>query len=70
MLEACLERGPQLVTRYGRDAAVLVPIEQWRRLHGTPTQSLKDLLLIEEARGDLRIPGRGRYPRRPAPRFD
>ena len=34
MLEACLTEGPQLVTKRGSDAAVLVPIEEWRRQRG------------------------------------
>jgi len=69
MLEECLTRGPQLVTRRGADAAVLVPIDEWRRLRGSPARTLKDLLLTDEARGDLEIPARGKYPRRPSPRF-
>ncbi len=70
MLDACLTQGPQLVTRRGSDAAVLVPIDEWRRLRGSPARTLKDLLLTDEARGDLNIPPRGRHPRRGAPRFD
>ena len=70
MLEACLEQGPQLVTRRGIEAAVLVPIGEWRRLRGSPARTLKDLLLTDEARGDLKIPPRGKHPRRAAPRFD
>ena len=31
-LEASLKEGPQVVTRRGAEAAVLVPIEEWRRL--------------------------------------
>lgn len=70
MLEDCLKHGPQLVTKRGSEAAVLVPIEQWRRLRGAPVRTLKDLLLSDEARGDLNVPTRGRYPRRAIPRFD
>lgn len=70
MLEACLKQGPQLVTKRGTDAAVLVPIEEWRRLRGTPVRTLKELLLTDEARGELRIPERGRHRRRPVPHFD
>jgi antitoxin Phd len=70
MLEACLKQGPQLVTRRGSDAAVLVPIDEWRRLHRAPPRTLKDLLLTDEARGELKLLPRGRHRRRPAPRFD
>jgi len=31
-LDASLRDGPQIVTRHGVEAAVLVPIEEWRRL--------------------------------------
>ena len=70
MLEACLKHGPQLVTKRGSDAAVLVPMEEWRRLQGAPVRTLKELLLTDEGRGDLAIPPRGRHSRRPTPRFD
>jgi len=41
MLDICLNEGPQVISRRGVDAAVLVPIDQWRRLQGdAPT--LKD----------------------------
>jgi prevent-host-death family protein len=32
LLEEAIRNGPQLVTRRGVEAAVLVPIEEWRRL--------------------------------------
>jgi antitoxin Phd len=32
LLEACTADGPQLVTKRGNEAAVLVPIDEWRRL--------------------------------------
>jgi prevent-host-death family protein len=65
LLDTCLKEGPQLVTRRGSDAAVLVPAEQWRRLQHQPT--LTELLLAGEPRGDLNIPSRGRLRRRPPP---
>ena len=70
MLDACLKQGPQLVTRRGSEAAVLVPIADWRRLKGGPVRTLKDLLLSEEGRGDFKLPPRGRHARRPPPRLD
>ncbi len=70
MLEACLKHGPQLVTKRGNDAAVLVPMEEWRRLRGAPVRTLKELLLTDEARGDLAVPSRGKHSRRPIPRFE
>ena len=41
-LEASLKQGPQVVTRRGVEAAVLVPIEQWRRLEKMTQPNLKD----------------------------
>jgi prevent-host-death family protein len=58
LLEAALHEGPQIVTRRGVEAAVLVPIEEWRRINSS-RPSLKDLLLAPEGRfDDLIIPRR------------
>jgi len=63
-LGACTKDGPQLVTKRGVEAAVLVPIETWKRLQKIAKPSLKTLLLSEEGRGDLMIPERGKAKRR------
>lgn len=65
-LDACMTEGPQMVTRRGSEAAVLVPVEEWRRLHAAARPSLKHLLLVESARIDLLIPERGHARRRHA----
>jgi antitoxin Phd len=44
-LEAALEKGPQVVTRRGVETAVLVPIDDWRRLQQAARPGLKELLL-------------------------
>lgn len=63
MLDACAAEGPQLVTKRGAEAAVLVPVAEWRRMKaGAP--SLKELLLIDEPRVDIPVPARGRARRR------
>ena len=69
LLTACERDGPQIVTKRGADAAVLVPIEEWRRLNAArPT--LKGLLLATEAWcDDLPIPPRGEARHRPPPDF-
>lgn len=67
LLETCLREGPQLVTRRGEKAAVLVSMEQWQRLAAAGKPSLKDLLLTDIGRFDLQIPPRGKKRRR-APR--
>jgi len=66
LLEASLKQGPQIVTKRGVEAAVLVPVEQWRRLERAARPSLKDLLLAPEPRfeGGLPVPRRGRLRRR------
>jgi prevent-host-death family protein len=66
LLETCLKDGPQLVTRRGQEAAVLVPADQWRRLTQGAAPTLKELLLTDQARADLPIPPRGRRRRRTA----
>ncbi len=63
-LDTCLADGPQIVSRRGAEAAVLVPIGQWRKLQAASQPTLKDLLLSDAARGDLDIPARGRHRRR------
>jgi prevent-host-death family protein len=63
-LDACLAKGPQIVTRRGAEAAVLVPVEVWRRLQAAAKPSLKDLLLSDAGRGDLVLPERGQARRR------
>ena len=58
-LDACLAEGPQMVTRRGAEAAVLVPVQEWRRLQSGARPSLKALLLSEQARSDMVMPPRG-----------
>ena len=56
--------GPQMVTKRGAEAAVLVPVDEWRRLQAAARPSLKQLLLSDETRVDLLIPPRGTARRR------
>jgi antitoxin Phd len=55
-LDACLEQGPQIVTRRGTEAAVLIPVDEWRRLQAAARPSLKQLLLSDFARTDTLVP--------------
>ena len=64
-LDACLADGPQMVTRRGVEAAVLVPVDEWRRLQAAARPSLKQLLLSDVARADFVVPERGHARRRP-----
>jgi antitoxin Phd len=63
-LEASLRDGPQVVTRRGVEAAVLVPMDEWRRLKHAARPTLKELLLAPGARFEMSVPERGRLRRR------
>jgi antitoxin Phd len=63
-LERCLTEGPQMVTKRGAEAAVLVPAEEWRRLRASAQPSLKELLLSTAGRTETLAPARGRAQRR------
>ena len=63
-LDACIAEGPQVVTRRGTQAAVLVPIAEWQRLQAAARPSLKQLLLSDVGRGKLVLPARGHARRR------
>ena len=64
MLETCLKQGPQIVTRRGAEAAILVPMKDWQRLNATAKPTLKELLLMDAARGALHVRARGASRRR------
>ncbi|MBZ5657272.1 MAG: type II toxin-antitoxin system Phd/YefM family antitoxin [Acidobacteriia bacterium] len=49
-LDATLKKGPQIVTRRGIETAVMVPIEEWKRMQRAARPGLKALLLAPEAR--------------------
>jgi antitoxin Phd len=58
MLERAIADGPQMVTKRGKEAAVLLSAEEWRDLEARARPSLKDLLLSDEARTDDLVPRR------------
>jgi prevent-host-death family protein len=64
LLETCLREGPQIVTKRGTDAAVLVPVKEWARLKSAGRLTLKDLLLAEAPRGAMTGKPRGKSRRR------
>jgi antitoxin Phd len=63
-LDAALTKGPQVVTRRGVEAAVLVPIEEWRRMQEARRPNIKELLLAPAPRFDIVLPKRTRWKRR------
>lgn len=64
LLQKCLTEGPQVVTKRGAEAAVLVPMPEWRRLKEAARPTLKALLLAPTPRGEIALPKRGRLRRR------
>lgn len=63
-LDKCLTEGPQMVTKRGAEAAVLVPADEWRRLKAAAQPSLKELLLSSQGRTPALAPARGQARRR------
>ena len=64
LLQESLTQGPQLVTKHGSEAAVLVSVQEWRRFTAQAGPGFKTLLLAPEGRTDLSIPRRGQLRRR------
>jgi prevent-host-death family protein len=64
LLETSLKEGPQIVTKRGVEAAVLIPVEEWRRMVDAARPSFKELLLADSPRSAIRVPRRGRLRRR------
>lgn len=65
LLDAALKEGPQIVTRRGVETAVLVPIDEWKRLIAQAKPSIKDVLLDPDGPHDLEIPPRRPFKLRP-----
>src|SRR6202790_5043579 len=63
-LDATVKKGPQIVTRRGVETAVLVPIEEWRRLQQDSRRNLKSLLLEPGVRFEKLFVERGNLKRR------
>ena len=59
-LEATLKDGPQIITKRGVEAAVLISIDEWKRLKGSARPNIKEILLDPNGPHDLYIPPRRR----------
>jgi antitoxin Phd len=70
LIDATIEKGPQIVTRRGVETAVVVPIEEWRRLQKSARPSLKELLLAPSPRFENLIPERRTLRWRPPVEFE
>ncbi|MBV8086962.1 MAG: type II toxin-antitoxin system Phd/YefM family antitoxin [Chloroflexi bacterium] len=53
LLETCTKEGPQIITKRGLEAAVLVPAKQWEELSRRARPTLKDVLLGPGPRFEL-----------------
>jgi antitoxin Phd len=69
LLDTCLREGPQIVTKRGAEAAVLMPVDDWRRLQHSARPTLKELLLAEGPRMEMPLVRRGRRRRRAPPKL-
>jgi len=65
LLDAALKDGPQVVTRRGVETAVLVPIDEWKRLKGEKRETIKDVLLDPDGPHDIPVGPRRRLKLRP-----
>ena len=70
LIETSLAEGPQIVTKRGVETAVLVAIDDWRRMEQRAKPELKELLLAPEARTDTLTPLRTKHRGRVAPRLE
>jgi prevent-host-death family protein len=68
-LNAALKEGPQIVTRRGVEAAILVPIEEWRRMQNASRLGIKELLLSGPRFKNIVAPRR-KWKRRPPVVFE
>jgi antitoxin Phd len=69
LLDTCLREGPQIVTKRGAEAAVLMPMGDWRRLQHAARPTLKELLLAEGPRMKIPLVRRGRRRRQAPPKL-
>jgi len=57
--------GPQMITRRGVETAVIVPIDEWRRLQASPPVKRTLLEVLQSGpQYDLNIPPRGQHKHR------
>ena len=58
MLDSCHESGAQIVSKRGKESAVLIPIEEWQRLKQNAKPTLFEALMSDEGRFEMEIPSR------------
>ncbi len=67
LVDNTLENGPQIVTKRGVEAVVVVPYQQWLRMEQSRKPNIKELLLASEPRTEMLVPPRRRLARRDPP---
>jgi antitoxin Phd len=69
LLDETLKNGPQVVTRRGVETAVVISIDEWRRLQQAVKPDWKTVLL-EGPRFDIPLPERGKWRSRKPVEFE
>lgn len=64
LLDQVKEKGPQVVSRRGIEEAVILSVEEWRRLQRSQRPNIKEVLL-SGPKFELTLPGRGEWKMRP-----
>jgi prevent-host-death family protein len=67
LLDVCLQEGPQVIARNGKEEAVLVSLAEWQRVQ--PKNIKAVLLAPTPIVDDMMIPKRGQYRHRKPPKF-
>ena len=70
LIDDTLEKGPQVVTRRGIDTAVVISIDEWRKLKHENRLTWKDVLLGDGPRFEIPLPQRGMLKSRKPPVFN
>jgi antitoxin Phd len=70
LIEDTLAKGPQIVTRRGIDTAVVVSLEEWRKLKDEKRSTWKEVLLGVGPEFELPLPKRGTLKSRRPPVLD
>jgi antitoxin Phd len=70
LIDDTIEKGPQVVTRRGIDTAVVVSIDEWRKLSDDQRLTWKDVLLGDGPRFEIPLARRGAMKSRRPPVLD
>ncbi len=69
LIEDTLEKGPQVVTRRGIETAVVVSVDEWKKLKEEKRLTWKEVLLGDGPRFEIPLAKRGKAKSRKAPVF-